>query len=101
MRKFHNLSYRETCNDIEIRTLIVLSSITTYSNTRPGRIDLVPTQQLMKHRLHQSSLRFVTRRKVCFQPVTEGHQFIDFGDDAVLLGKGREGETNRLRDPCP
>ena len=22
-----------------------------------------------------------------FQPVAEGHQFIDFGDDAVLFGK--------------
>ena len=26
-----------------------------------------------------------------FQPVAEGHQFIDFGDDAVLFGEGREG----------
>ena len=25
------------------------------------------------------------------QPVAEGHQFIDFGDDAVLFGKGWEG----------
>ena len=25
-----------------------------------------------------------------FQPVTQGHQFIHFGNDAVLFGKGRE-----------
>jgi hypothetical protein len=24
----------------------------------------------------------------------QGHQFIDLGDDAVLLGEGREGDRN-------
>ena len=28
----------------------------------------------------------------CFQPVAERHQFIDFGDDAVLFGEGWEGK---------
>ena len=28
-------------------------------------------------------------RLLRFQPVAEGHQFIDFGDDAVLFGEGR------------
>ena len=28
--------------------------------------------------------------EACFQLVAEGHQFIDFGDDTVLFGEGRE-----------
>ena len=26
-----------------------------------------------------------------FQPVAEGHQFIDFGDDTMLFGEGWKG----------
>ena len=32
-----------------------------------------------------------------FQAVAEGHQFIDLGDNAVLLGEGWEGEANSRR----
>ena len=30
-----------------------------------------------------------------FQPVAQGHQLIDLGDDAVLLGEGRKGDPER------
>ena len=48
-------------------------------------------KSLTQHRLYQPSLRFITRGKVRFQFVAEGHQFIDLGDDAVLFGE-RVGE---------
>ena len=28
-----------------------------------------------------------------FQPVAQGHQFIDFGDDALLFREGWEGDS--------
>lgn len=31
-----------------------------------------------------------------FQPITQGHQFIDLGDDAVLFGERREGDGKDL-----
>ena len=34
--------------------------------------------------------------ELCFQPVAEGHQFIDFGDDAVLFFEGWERDFERL-----
>ena len=33
------------------------------------------------------------------QPVAQGHQFIDLGDDAVLLGEGWEGKRNSATLP--
>ena len=32
-----------------------------------------------------------------FQPVAEGQQFVDFGDDAELLFEGWEGDRHSLR----
>ena len=34
----------------------------------------------------------VDNTKTGLQPITEGHEFIDLRDDAVLLGDGRKGE---------
>ena len=53
-------------------------------------------QRLMQHRLKQPPPRFVSRGEARFQPVAQGHQFIDFGDDAVLLGEGWEGNRNAI-----
>jgi hypothetical protein len=38
--------------------------------------------------------------ELCFQPVAQSHQFIDFGDDALLLGERRDRycELSRLLD---
>lgn len=42
----------------------------------------------MKQDFEQAAAFGLDGAELCLQPVTEGHQFIDFGDDALLLGKG-------------
>ena len=36
-------------------------------------------------------MRLVARGEARFQPIAEGHEFIDFGDDAVLFGEMKYG----------
>ena len=35
-----------------------------------------------------------------FEPVAQGHQFFDFGDDAVLFVEGRKGDYHALQVRC-
>ena len=35
-----------------------------------------------------------------FQFVAEGHEFIDFGDDALLLGEGPVAESRKRAQGC-
>lgn len=46
----------------------------------------------MQKSAEQTAAGMVTGSKACLQPVEEGNEFIDFGDDAVLFGEWREGE---------
>ena len=48
---------------------------------------------------HQGLVGLVAVGLLLLQPVAEGHQFIDFGDDAVLFSEG--GERNRGGDASP
>ncbi|MNL38904.1 hypothetical protein D3C87_1611490 [compost metagenome] len=45
--------------------------------------------QAVEQRLHQSSVGAFGVSLLCFQAVAQRHEFIDFGDDAVLFGEGR------------
>ena len=47
---------------------------------------------LPQHRAHQLPPSLLTPSKTRLQPITQRHQFVDFGDDAVLFGEGWEGE---------
>ncbi|WP_446644058.1 hypothetical protein ACSAMZ_13760 [Xanthomonas citri pv. bilvae] len=51
--------------------------------------------QTAQQRLHQLGMGAVGIGLPGFQPVAQGHQLIDFGDDAVLFGERRQS-NNRL-----
>ncbi|MOA57554.1 hypothetical protein D3C78_1817570 [compost metagenome] len=46
--------------------------------------------QAVQQRLHQLGVGAVGIGLPGFEPVAQGHQLIDFGDDAVLFGFRRE-----------
>ncbi|OES63821.1 hypothetical protein A7R81_36000 [Pseudomonas aeruginosa] len=46
-------------------------------------------RQAAQQRLHQLGMGAVGIGLTGFQPVAQGHQLIDFGDDAVLFGERR------------
>ena len=51
--------------------------------------------QMVHRRRCKGGLGFADGRKAGLQGVTESHQGIDLGDDAVLFGEGRD--SNRYR----
>jgi hypothetical protein len=55
---------------------------------------------MMQHRLKQAARLGLGRGKAGFQLVAQGHQFIDLGDDAVLLGKRWERNKERTELRC-
>ncbi|MNF13883.1 hypothetical protein D3C80_2158830 [compost metagenome] len=46
--------------------------------------------QAVEQGLHQSDVGAFGVGLTGFQSVAQGHQFVDFGDDAVLLTRGRK-----------
>ena len=49
----------------------------------------------MQHRLEESSAFGLRRGELRLQPIAHGHQFFDFGDDAVLFVDGRNRDRER------
>ena len=49
-------------------------------------------QRLVQQGGEQAAVGVIAGSKARFQPVTQRYQFIDFGNDAVLFGEGREGD---------
>ena len=62
------------------------SVVPKYYRVEIGRVEAGETRR------RQPVARRLPRRPCYLQPVAERHQFIDLGDDAVLLGEGWEGE---------
>ena len=52
----------------------------------------VRLQRLVQKGVEQVAAGIVACGEAHFQLVAEGHQFINFGDDAVFFGQGREGD---------
>ena len=50
-----------------------------------------PGKGFVQHRFQQPPAFGLAGGELRFQPVAQGQQFIDLGDDAVLVGKGRRG----------
>ncbi len=53
-------------------------------------IGLLCGQRLVQDGFEEAAAFGLGGGELRFQPVAEGHQFIDFGDDAVLFGEGWE-----------
>lgn len=51
--------------------------------------------EAVQQRLHQPGVRGLGVLLPCFQPVAQGHQFIDLGDDAMLFLKWRHRYRSR------
>ena len=51
----------------------------------------------MQQCVEQSAAGIIARCEARFQLFAEGHEFIDFGDDAVLFGAGWEGNGESIR----
>ncbi len=49
-------------------------------------------QRFVQQRVKQTAAGVVAGGEARLQPVAKRHQFINLGDDAVLLGEGWEGE---------
>ena len=48
------------------------------------------SKRLVQQRVEQAAAGGFAGGKAGFQPVAQRHQFVDFGDDAVLFGEGRD-----------
>jgi len=54
-------------------------------------------QRITQHGFEQAAAVGLGAGEVGFQLVAEGHEFIDFGDDAVLFGKRRQRKREGLK----
>jgi hypothetical protein len=52
------------------------------------------TERLLQDGFEKATGFGLRRSQLCLQPVAEDHQFVNLGDDAVLLGERREGNRH-------
>src|SRR5262249_53639039 len=52
---------------------------------------------LGEQRFEQAAAGVVGGGEACFEPVAQGHQLMDLGDNAALFGEGWKGNGDRLQ----
>jgi hypothetical protein len=84
-------------DDVEARAKVVtappMRALEAEASFRGLHLAIVHRRQcLMKQSVEQAAAGHVTGGETRLQSIAQRHQFIDLGDDAVLLGEGWEGD---------